>query len=469
MKRLILRMLTLCLALLLPLAALCEEFTPEPIPDALEAATTPEPLPVDGPAVTLRVAGGSSYNVYDAFQQQYPDITIEYTEDNHYTAQEIISALLTRDATYDVMQFNTSGVDVAKIIDQGYAYDMAGSEKISAYVKSLYPELRDLVTRDGRIYAIPLHLFSNDGGYYPQNFKNLGLEVPTTWQELAALINAWPEQPDDVQEDYEINEWTTDYRAWFLRKMTTSYVTHMEATGQELHFDTPLYRELVGLVDTMTTENNTDEERDVYALMGNGYIEPFQMGYTWDTPMVDLAIEGRVAHSVVVFLAMVNPYTQHPEEALRCIEFMIDWIKPATRQTMVDAAYITPVENPDYPRLVADWEAKGEQLTKKLAECSEADRLDVQEEIKWHEAEWEWIEASHWLVTEESIPAYAEVFKTLYFPKPSVLETRDESDPYGHSIADTLQARYIDGQIDMDTYIREMEERIRMVLMERGE
>lgn len=460
------RLMFLLLMLLMPVIALGGEITPEPLYTA--PLVTPEPVLTDAPAVTLRVAGGNSA-AYDGFQRMYPGISIEYTDDSTYTAPEIISALMTRDATYDVMQFNTSGVDIAKVIDQGYALDLSGSEIIRAYVDSLYPALRDMVSRDGMIYAVPLHLFSNDGGYYPKNFEALGLEVPTTWQELAELINAWPEQPDDVLEDYEINEWTMDYRRWFLRKMTTNYVTHMEATGQELHFDTPLYRELVGLVDAMTTANDTEEERDVLALMGNGYIEPFQQGYTWETPMVDLAIEGRVTHTVEVFLVMVNPYAEHAGEAMRCIEYMIGRIKPATRQTMVDAAYVTPVEDPDYPQRVADWEAEGERLKQKLAECAEADRLDVQEEIQRHEASWAWIESSRWLVSEESIPAYAEVFKTLYFPKPSVLDARDENDPYARSIVETLQARYLDGQIDMDAYIREMESRMQMVIMERDE
>ena len=460
MKLMIQRILALFLMLLLPLTALGEELN--------QALTTVESVSAEEPAVTLRVAGGYN-NAYEVYKQMYQNTTIEYTEDDSYSANGIISALLTRDATYDIMQFNTSGVDVAKVIDQGYALELKDSEAISAYVNSLYPALRDMVTRDGRIYAVPLFLFTNDGGYYPQSFENLGLEVPTSWAELAALINAWPEQPDEVREEYEINEWTENYRKWFLRKMMDSYVTHMEATGQELHFDTPLFRELMSLVDTMTTENDVEEERDVSALMGNGYIEPLQAGYTWNTPMLNLAIEGRVAHSVEVFLVMVNPYSQHAEEAMRCIEVMIDKIAPATRQTMVDAAYITPVEDPNYAQRVADWETEGALLEKKLEECDEADRLDVLEEIKWHENAWAWIEASQWIITEESIPAYAEVFKTLYFPKPSVLDAKDSNDPYARSIADTLQARYTDGQIDMETFIREMETRIQMVLMERGE
>ena len=460
------RLMCLLLMFLWPLTALGEGITPEPLYTA--PPVTPEPVLAEAPEVTLRIAGGNSA-VYDAFQRTYPDVGIEYTWDSADTAQAIISALMTRDATYDLMQFNTSGVDIAKIVDQGYALDLSGSETIRAYVDSLYPALRDMVSRDGKIYAVPLHLFSNDGGCYPDNFEALGLEVPASWQELAALINAWPEQPDDVLEAYEINEWTTDYRRWFLRKMTVNYATYMEATGQALHFDTPLYRELVSLVETMTTANDTEEERDVIALMGNGYIELFQQGYTWDTPLLDLAIEGRVTHTVEVFLVMVNPYAEHAEEAMRCIEFMVDQIGPATRQTMVDAAYVTPVENPDYPRLVAEWEAEKERLEQGLADCAEADRLEAQEDMERHEASWAWIESSQWLVSEESIPAYAKVFETLYFPRPSVLDAKDENDPYARSIVETLQNRYLDGQIDMDAYIREMESRIQMVIMERGE
>ena len=425
------------------------------------------PITALGEEVTLRIAGGWNGN-YEEFCKKYPNVAVEYTEDDSFSANGIINALVTRDATYDIMRVNTSGVDVAKIIDQGYALPMEGNDAIAAYVNSLYPALKDMVTRDGHIYAVPLFLFSNDGGYYPQNFETLGLEVPTTWEELAALINAWPDQPEDVREDYEINEWTENYRSWFLNKVTERYVVHMEATGQELHFDTPLYRDLVALVDTMTTENDM-EERDVMALMGNGYIEPFQEGYTWQTPMLDLAIEGRVTHNVIVELLLLNPYTEHAEEALQCVSFMIDQIKPQIRQTMVDAAFVTPVEDPEYALRMAAWEAKRDRLAQKLAECDEADRLDVQEEIDQHEKSLEWIEASRWLISAESIPAYAEVFETLYFPKPSVLDAKDGNDPYANSIADTLRARYIDGQIDMDTYIREMESRIQMVLMERGE
>lgn len=463
MKRLVQRMLTMLLVLLLPALALCEEITPEP----LEYAPTITPEPLGSSEVTLHVAGGMS-SAYDAFRQMYPHIGIETTEDDYFSANAIIGSLMTRDATYDIMKVSTSSVDVAQIIDRGYALPMEDSEIIADYVNSLYPALRDMVTRDGKVYAVPLFLHCQEGGYVPQSFVELGLEVPTTWQELAALINAWPDQPDEVREEYEINQWTMNYREWFLRRVTERYVTHMEATGQELHFDTPLYRELMSLVDTMTTENDTDEELEVNYLMGNGYIEPIQMGYTWDTPLLDLAMEGRVTHSIYVSMVLLNPYTQHAEEAQRCIEVMIGRISAPVRQTMVDAAYLTPMEDPDYPQRVADWEAERERLETRLAECDEADRFDVQEELRWHEEYKASLDASKWLITAESIPAYAKVFETLYFPRPSVLDAKDEHDAYARSIAHTLEARYIAGQIGMDDFIREMESRMQMVLKERG-
>lgn len=438
MKR-IFRVAALLLTLLLPMGALGED-------------------------VTLRVAGLSDWQLFDEFARNNPGVAVEYVDEHHWTSSSLISALMLRDATYDVMLLDTSSIDITEVIDKGFALPMTGSEALDAFAASLYPTLQEMITRDGVIYAVPIYLFCLEGGYNPQAFESLGLDVPTTYEELAALINDWPEQPADVLDEYEINIWTRSYRQWFLRKMLGGYVTHMEATGQELHFDTPLFRELMGLVDTLTTANDVEEERDANYLMDTTN-EALQMGYTWGTPLLDLAIEGRVTHAAYAHLAIINPNTTHPEEAIRFIECLVADIGDKARQTMVDTAYLTPIEDPEYQQRLIDWASEKAILEKKLEDSAQADRLDVEQELVWHERQLEWIENARWIISEESISAYAQVFETLYFPKPNVLDKEDDA---GNAVSMTLQKRYLDGQLDMEHFISELEQKTQMLLMERG-
>lgn len=439
MKRFACRVTLFLLALLLPVCALGED-------------------------VVLRVAGLSDTRFFDEFAREHPGVTVSYVDEHHWSASSLISALTLRDATYDVMLLDTSNIDIAEVLDKGFALPMTGSEILDSFAASLYPALQDMVMRDGVICATPVYLFCLEGGYNPIAFESLGLDLPTTYGELAEMINRWPDQPADVLDEYEINMWTLNYRKWFLKMVLNGYMTHMEATGQELHFDTPLFRELMGLVDTLTTANDVEEERDVNYLMDTAS-DTLQQGYAWNCPLLDLAMDGRVIHTAYARLAIINPNTEHPEEALRFVERLVMGIDDRVRQTMVDAACMTPVEDPEYPQRLTDWKRERAALETKLAESDEADRPDVEQELARHERQLEWIENARWIISEESIPAFAQVFETLYFPKPDVLGKGDET---GNAVSVTLQRRYLEGQLDMEQFIREMESKTQMLLQERG-
>lgn len=90
--------------------------------------------------------------------------------------------------------FTTWFTEIKKIIDAGYAADITDAMHKYGYDKALNPELLELVSQKGRIYAIPMDTYAQ-GLFINKNlFKRAGLmnadgsiKIPDTYEEMAEM------------------------------------------------------------------------------------------------------------------------------------------------------------------------------------------------------------------------------------------------------------------------------------------
>jgi raffinose/stachyose/melibiose transport system substrate-binding protein len=187
----------LCL-LALVLAACAPAATQTAAPEATEpqatepAATEPEatePAAAEPVTVTLLTAQNQNDQLMinaltDAYTALHPNVTFEL-EIPPVPGEEVPNLVQTRLATgemNDIFYFN-SGALIQPLNPSQTLVDLSGESFIANIADSFLPT----VSQDGGIYGVPVGYAAAGGVLYNKKiYEQLGLSVPTTWEEFAA-------------------------------------------------------------------------------------------------------------------------------------------------------------------------------------------------------------------------------------------------------------------------------------------
>lgn len=424
----------------------------------------PLPALAEQPETTLMIGGFITADELSEFTRENPDILVQSVagEEVYYETNALIQALTTGDATYDVLVTSTQTINLPSLMEKGFAAPLDASPLLRETFEGMYPFLKEAVSCEGVCYGLPLYLYNSTLSYFPASFEATGLDVPASWEELAALINDFPNQPEEIREEYEPVMWITQYRDLYFMRMVEAYAVHMQATGQELRFDTPLFRELMALVENLTEENDVEEEREAEPLMQT--VDILQYGYEDMARLLPLSMGGHTSIGVSATVAIINPYSEHIPEAIRLLEYLAGHYTPAVRLTILQDGNV-PVAYEQYDRIMADWEAEKARLEQALEEGDPADERGDRDALNQHMQKLEGIERwQHWVLSAETIAAWQEVAPYLIVTQESPLQYQDVS---GQFPAQALMWRYMDGELPTDQFIRQMDEKCQMMLLER--
>lgn len=142
----------------------------------------------------------------DAFQAEYPNITVDRVSQSFDDLQQQTGLALSGNDVPDVLQVNNARGDMGEFVAAGQLTDLSGyaeaygwEERFSDSVLSKARYSADGVTfGEGSLWGLP-QTGEVCGIYYSAaKLKQLGAEVPTTWEELFTLVEtaqAAGEQP----------------------------------------------------------------------------------------------------------------------------------------------------------------------------------------------------------------------------------------------------------------------------------
>lgn len=87
--------------------------------------------------------------------------------------------------------FSTAYTEISAVIDGGYAADLTEGMKKYGYAEKLNPQIRELMTRDGKVYGMPFNAYVLGLSYNVEMFEAAGLmnddgtpKQPKTWDEV---------------------------------------------------------------------------------------------------------------------------------------------------------------------------------------------------------------------------------------------------------------------------------------------
>lgn len=169
----------------------------------------------------------------DGFKEAHPDIEVEWNLFDHEGYKTSIRNFLTADAPDIALWY--AGNRMAPYVDAGLFEDVSdvwAEHGLDETLKSA----ASAMTMDGKKWGVP-YTYYQWGIYYRKDiFADLGIEVPTTWDELLAASATLKE--NDIA-PFAIGTkalWPTG--GWFdyLNLRVNGYEFHMELTGGEVPY-----------------------------------------------------------------------------------------------------------------------------------------------------------------------------------------------------------------------------------------
>ncbi len=405
-----------------------------------------------------------------------------FKSDTYYSsAQQLGEALVSGEADVDIFSVQLDSIDLQRLMEKGYCYDLSGNAALNAAVSDMFPLLQEAVQSGGKLYAIPAEAGTYGVVSYPNNFKAVEMEPPTTLLELCELISTWNDEYIDEHSNYRPTD-NYNHKESMMSQAFEMYANYLTATGQPLQLDTPLFRKVMTAVSEMRTDDldikvNWDDSASVDEvselvwqkkhLISTGYgyqiqTYAFPEDEYYHEPLLlslDDGMEPYQPLSVQVYF--INPRSKNIEAAMQYLEAYCAAMDEEML-AMMSFNHTDPIESPYYEENLKNYDTNLAALKKQLEAATDpASIQSLEEALKYYEEDYlKDMERNRYTATTESIAAYHEVMKHAFVQKPSVLYMS------GSEEFTTLFRRFFQGQIPLDQFIREGDAKLRMMQME---
>ena len=119
-------------------------------------------------------------HIFPAFEKEY-NVKVEAYQAEAQDTEKILEARV-RANRMDIDLITQDNMRLATLVDRGLVEDL--SEYRSLIPTTVYPSLVEVGEFDGKLYFLPYRPNVEIAFYNSAKFKQYGLEVPTTWDEL---------------------------------------------------------------------------------------------------------------------------------------------------------------------------------------------------------------------------------------------------------------------------------------------
>lgn len=429
------------------------------------------------PTKTLTLIGSWRDAAARKFTQENPDIPLIFSE-QYYGMADLGQAMVSGDTTIDVIRTNVeNGFD--NLLEKGYCADLSSSQKLMDYVNSLYPALRDEVMKDGKLYAIPVSIYGSTLSYMPSKLEEIGLteeDMPTTFVELCEFITRWNNEWIDDENKTNVMPFCTTMsnRSVIFDLMLKAYLDYYDAKGEPLTFDTPEFNAMLTALDNMDASNldmpanMSDQEYDEYyqlysgVFMDQGLLSTAEGEYA-SVPLKLSIGEGKdFTVGTTMEVLFVNPRCANLPEAIKLLECYVDTLDESYKILMCPDCN-DPVENQYYQDTLKNFQDSLAELQEQLKTADDAEKRDLEDTIKYYEDSLNNKESFRWDYSAQTIAQYREIGDHVFARHANVLYSAGNDTS---TQLRSLHERYVQKQITKDQYIKELNQKARMIVLE---
>ena len=406
-----------------------------------------------------------------AFQQAHPEVEVVLAQ----SPGDVVQSMMTQVTTPDIYTLSVSSPEYSAVFGRGYMAELTGSEILSNFAAAVYPAIQEVIQKDGEVYGLPLEAYGfGDLSYSPEAFERLGLteeDVPSSWMEFFDLLGRLPDylenDPDVAVFEKYLAE--TDLRYMLFSSLMDSYMLYISQPENEFSFDTPLFRELMAAFEAVdfealgASEEGMEYIYDMGGTMFYTYGTSFSPYVTGNSPKMlylglDEGMQPLVSTDVTV--AFVNPFSQNRDLAIEYLECASEQVDAIMRITMMPGEN-EPVLNPYFEETLENYDEQIASLETQLLGAEEVDKQALEatlEEMQGYRDDFE--KNNRYNASEESIAAYREVAGYIVVSTYLGMDSETSNEYYEQ------RNQYIDGAITLDEFIRNIDQKLQMIVLE---
>lgn len=394
-------------------------------------------------------------------------------------SQNLLESMMNRDDSIDVYVLSTSSPIYDALYRRGYLMELDGSEALSAFADSLYPDIRDALSTNGRLVAIPVSINAWTPGVNEKALEKLGMtiaDVPDNWMDFLDFLVSLEEPLKAGKIHLFYDGYTTeDAQNDMFYAIFETYQRYVNAVDPAMGYNTDLLRTLLtklesidfaalGLPEPVEDDENGraysgDVSEDSILLqtgvgctIGEFYSEytPILMGLDANTP-VPLVLNADVA--------FVNPFTKYPEQAIAFMETLTQSLSTGVRYDINPDLneVIRGKQNEDSLREAQKWV---DDTRAQLDEADEADRQMLEEMLTQAEENLHYWENYGWEVSQRDLDWYRGHDDKLLLAGVQWIYADESGEGW------QLISQYRDHQISLDEMLAGIDRKVQMMLME---
>lgn len=419
----------------------------------------------------IAVVTFQAISVYDLQQSAAAAITVMGYESVHERAfaQQSGIAVEHREMAYATMMDEVaqriaaqdSGVDIYAVWsdegfftlrDKGYFTDLSQDAALSGTLPDLFPAFQQAIkTADGRIAAWPVFAYTHLMAEEASLLDAYQLKVPATFDELLDLIPRILDSGMLEDNGYVMFDTFACNRDDLLRLFLRQYVRDAQMQGQLPVFSDERFLRLAQRILTEmpavdpVPRSEEGEESPLFMLncVSNSPREEQH------TPL-SISRDSPAAVEVQLLMLVVNPYSEHQQEAIRYLEFLSE------KRSMADYLLYAAMEE---PYLDAALHQQYEEACAALAEAESSipapeDAATHQEQLTALRNQADALAAQQVIVSQEAIDSYHALSSAF-------VVVQDEDITQGQRMQ-TLLSELLGGQLSLEQFAQQADEYVRM-------
>jgi ABC-type glycerol-3-phosphate transport system substrate-binding protein len=427
----------------------------------------------------LKVAGQTNELPMEDFSKANPDFTFSFIDVYPETTMDLVMHMMGGDSAADIYALSLSDYNMDSLYEKGYYASLEDNGIINSSVNAMYPFIKDVLMRDGKIIAMPFYTNNRVNAYNPSAFEAVGLtekDVPKTYLELFDFMKVWGEKYAEQFPSMSLFGYGAEpkvYKQIVAMSIVEEHAYACRRRGEPVVYDTPEIKELLeklmavdfSVINAIMPEPNSNEymtlndwPRQLFAIWNGASTEA---GYTDFFTYMPLDLPGNEQPVVLaeVQALIINPYTQNYDAALKFVEYMAANLSDTLRANLMPGEN-DPVRDPYFD---VEWYDKAiSEAEKALKDAKEEDKRNIQDRLDFLIKEYDQQKRFEWRITEKSIATYRALDPYFMLKRPNPMFGMGAN----AELIDLFYNRFQDGQISVEQFLKELDQKLRMIELE---